>query len=72
LLGYRAARKAEVELFTYQARLVATLDRWPKDKYLPSMNELLTPPEPQSVDDMLVAFEEMKKAGAPITITQVS
>ena len=59
---------------TYQARLIANLDRYPKGKYLPSLAELLKPAKPdkpQSSDDMLAAFQDMQAAGAPITIRKV-
>lgn len=43
ILGFAARRKAEQEGLTYVARLAAGLGRWPKDKRLPSLDELLTP-----------------------------
>jgi hypothetical protein len=75
LAGFKAARTAEIEGHTYLARLAIGLSRWPKDKYLPSLEQLLEPARPkgkQSVDDMLAAFQDMKDSGAPIKITKVS
>lgn len=57
------------------ARLVAGLNRWPKDKYLPSLESILAPWKPkgrQSTDDMLAAFQDMQAAGAPIQIKRVA
>lgn len=75
LSGYRARRRADLETATYHARLAAALDRWPKNKFLPALKELLAPPKPrdakQSTDDMLAAFQDMRAAGAPITIKKV-
>ncbi|RYM07996.1 hypothetical protein [Sphingobium cupriresistens] len=73
--GYSAARKAEIEALTYQARLVVNLGRYPKAKYLPSLQDLLRPAKPdapQSTDDMLAAFQDMQAAGAPIEIRKVA
>ncbi|HYI42685.1 MAG TPA: hypothetical protein VD768_03585 [Sphingomicrobium sp.] len=56
------------------ARLGAALGRWPKDKFLPSMDDLLKPAEPrrpQSPEEMLAAFQEMKASGAPMAIRKV-
>lgn len=73
-MGYRDAQKVEYELLTYHARLVAGLNRWPKDKYLPSLDELIADKaerKAQSPGEMLEAFQEMQDRGAPIMIRQV-
>jgi hypothetical protein len=73
--GYRAARRAEIEALTYQARLTVVLSRYPKNKYLPTLEKLLKPAQPegrQSSDDMLAAFQAMQAAGAPIKIRKVA
>jgi hypothetical protein len=73
--GYTAHRKAEIAALTYQARLVVNLGRYPKSQHLPSLDSLLKPAVPeqkQSTDAMLAAFQDMKAAGAPITIRKVA
>ena len=59
---------------TYQARLSANLDRWPKDKYLPTLDALLKPASDlrQSVADMRAAFEDMAASGGAIKIRKVA
>ncbi|MES2175109.1 MAG: hypothetical protein V4523_14340 [Pseudomonadota bacterium] len=72
--GYRGARKAEIEALTYHARLAANLSRYPKNKYLPTLESLLKPAQAekkQSTDEMLSAFQDMQAAGAPIKIRKV-
>jgi hypothetical protein len=74
LKGYRAARRFDHDVATFQARLTAVLHRYPRNRPLPSLDELMKPPKParQSTDDMLAAFEEMRAAGAPIKIRKVA
>ena len=58
---------------THQARLTAVLQRYPRNRLLPTLDQLLKPPvAKQSSSDMLAAFQEMQAAGAPIKITKVA
>ena len=60
---------------TFQARLTAALQRYPKNKPLPSLDELTKPAganQKQSTDEMLAAFQAMKAAGAPIRIRKIA
>jgi len=55
--------------------LTAGLNRWPKTKYLPTMDQLLEPGKPrgkQSTTELLAAFQGMKAAGAPMRIRKIS
>ncbi|KEZ13535.1 hypothetical protein CP98_04990 [Sphingobium yanoikuyae] len=55
--------------------MTAALHRYPKNKQLPSLDELTKPARPnqkQSTDEMLAAFQAMKAAGAPITIRKIA
>jgi hypothetical protein len=74
LKGFRAARKDQHDVATFQSRLTAALHRYPRNKLLPSLEELLKPPRAggkQSTDEMLANFQEMQAAGAPIKIKKV-
>ncbi|BBD01837.1 hypothetical protein [Sphingobium sp. YG1] len=73
--GYRASARTTIEALTYHARLAANLSRYPKNKYLPTLEKLLKPAKSdakQSKDDMLAAFQEMQAAGAAIHIRKVA
>jgi hypothetical protein len=75
LRGYRAARRLDQDVATFQARLTVALHRYPRNRPLPSLDELTKPARPsgkQSTDEMLAAFQEMKAAGAPIKIRKVA
>jgi hypothetical protein len=75
LAGYRAARKFDQDLVTHQARLTAVLHRYPRNKLLPTLDELTKPAKPngrQSTSEMLAAFQDMQAAGAPIRIRKVA
>lgn len=55
--------------------MTAALHRYPKNKPLPSLDELTKPArsnKKQSTDEMLAAFQAMKAAGAPITIRKIA
>ncbi|WIA57830.1 hypothetical protein N6H05_08550 [Sphingobium sp. WTD-1] len=55
--------------------MTAALHRYPKNKPLPSLDELTKPAQSnqkQSTDEMLAAFQAMKAAGAPIRIRKVA
>jgi hypothetical protein len=61
LKGYKHRREEDIA----KLRLGAILSRWPTNKYLPTMDQLLKPDqvkEPQSPDQMVSALDSWVRA----------
>lgn len=71
--GYGERLRDERLALTYHARLAEGLRRWPRNKSLPSFEEMMSEKEDTtSPAGMLAAFQEHAARGAPIKIKKVS